>query len=325
MGKLKVFVLCLFAFALAFIAACGPDIKKCSEYKTQEAKNACLINLAVEKKDVSICRQGPSSCFGVMWREFGDESICEEVENAQSKDQCYNHIAVTKKDLRLCGHVSAQGLKDLCMYSASRLLRNISSCHEIVNISIKDKCLGIYYENKTADKCSPISSSELRAECAIDIAAKERNYGFCDSMIERSRDNCYKSLATFHGDIEKCSPILNPETRELCTGLSARDEGDLKLCNGLNEGLKEICMANVAGALGKIELCNTLESARSRDYCIRDAARILKDGSHCISISNSAIKDECYKDVAVYMRNDDFCSSIASEDARKACFGSINK
>lgn len=325
MGNLKVFVLFLFAFVAAFIAACSPDAEKCAEYRTADAKNACLISLAVEKKDVSVCRQGPSNCFGVMWREFADESICPEIENAQSKDQCYNHIAVIKKDIRLCWQVSAQGLKDSCIYAASRLLRNISSCHEIVNISIKDKCLGIYYENKTVDKCSPISSSELRAECAINIATRERNYGFCDSMIDRPRDNCYKSLATFHGDIEKCRQILNPETRDLCTGLSARDEDDLKLCNGLNEGLKGICVANVAGALGKIGLCNTLESARSSDYCIKDAARILKDGSHCISISNSTIKDECYMDVAIYAKNDDFCSSIASEDSMMMCFDSVNK
>jgi len=278
MVKIKVFVLCSFVFALAFIVACSPDAKKCAEYTTPEAKNMCLINLAIEKKDIGICRQ-----------------------------------------------VLEQGQKDFCIYAVSGLLRDTSSCHEIVNISIKDKCLGIHYQQKTVDTCNLISSSKLRADCTIDIAVRGRNYGLCDSMDKQFKDGCYMGIAAFHGDIEKCSLILNPEIRDFCVSFSVRSEKDLKLCDGFNDILKEQCTANIAGASGKIELCSRLGSAKFRDYCIRDAARALKDGSHCKSISNSTIEDECYRGLAIYTKNSDFCGSIVNANVRKMCFDSVNK
>lgn len=321
--KKRYFAVLIF-FAI-FLYSCSPNAEKCSEYKTSEAKNACLVNLAVEKKDVSICKEAPQNCLSAVWMEFPEESVCMNVESPQSRDQCYSHVAATKKNAGVCRQILVQGQKESCIYIASRLLQDISSCHEIANISIRDKCLAVYYPNKTIETCNMISGRELKDDCTIDVAARERDYSLCNPMSEQFRDRCYKSIAAFHGDIEKCNLILSPEIRDLCISLSARKEEDLKLCDGFNNVLKEQCASNIAGASGKISFCRTIESSKFRDYCIRDAARLLKDGSHCELILNSTIKDECYRGLAIYTKNNDFCSSIISEDVKMACFDSINK
>mgnify|MGYP001578381492 CR=1 FL=1 len=318
-------ILLFFVVLAVFLSSCSQTIEDCNEYKTQEAKNACLVNLAVEKKDISICSQGPQNCLSVVWREFPEEPVCANIESTQSRDQCYIYVAAVKKNVGICRSISERVQMDLCIQSASTMLQDISSCNEILNTSIKDKCLAIDYPNKTMETCNLISGSELKADCTIDVATRERDYSLCNTMADQFRDRCYRSTAAFHGDIEKCGLILSPEIKDFCISLSARKEEDLKLCKGFNNVLKEQCTSNIAGASGKISLCNAIESAKFRDYCIRDAARLLKDGSHCGSISNSTIKDECYRNVAVYTKNDDFCSSIFSEGARMACFNSVNK
>ena len=315
--------LLIFVFLAVFLLSCSQGIEDCNKYKTEDAKNACLINLAIEKKDVSVCKQGPPNCLSVVWMEFPEESVCMNVENPRTRDQCYSHVAAAKMNAGICRQVSDQEIKDSCIYVASRLLQDISSCHEISNVSVKDQCLGIYTKNKNIEICNAISDSELRADCTIDVAARKKDYSLCNPTAGKSRDMCYKSIAALHGDIEKCSLILSPEIRDLCVSLSARSEDDFKLCSGFNNILKGQCATNVAGSTGKIGICSSIESIKFRDFCIRDAARLLKDGSHCKLISNSTIKDECYRDLAVYTKNDDFCSSISGEEARKICMDSV--
>ena len=293
----KVLVLFLFVFSMIFIAACSPDAEKCAEYKTQAAKNACLINLAVEKKDISVCKEAPQNCLRIVWMEFPDESVCMNIENPQARDQCYRHVAAVKKNAGICRQVLEQGQKDSCISLLSRVNRNSSLCIGISNVSLRDECISIYSNQKTIDMCNLIQDVRLKAGCATEIAAREKNYGICDPMAEQFKDICYLSVATFYGDIEKCRLILSPEIRDSCISLSARDEEDLKLCDDFNEELKEQCIGKVGGASGKIELCSTIEAVKLRDYCLRDAARVLKEGRHCESISNSTIKDACYKGI----------------------------
>jgi len=316
-------ILLFFVVLAVFLSSCSQTIEDCNEYKTQEAKNACLVNLAVEKKDISICKQGPQNCPIVVWMEFPEESVCMNVENPRARDQCYSHVAAAKMNAGICRQVSDQETKDSCIYVASRLLQDTSSCHEISNVSARDQCLSIYTENKSIEVCNAISDSDLRADCTLDIAARKKDYRLCNATAGKSRDMCYKSIAALNGDIEKCKLILSPEIRDLCISLSARSEEDFKLCSGFNNILKGQCASNIAGASGKIGICSSIESAKFRDYCIKDSARLLKEGSHCKLISNSTIKDECYRGLAVYTKNDDFCSSISSEDAGKICMDSV--
>ena len=262
----------LFSVLLLFLSSCSPRIDDCSKYKTPDAKNACIVNLAVEKKDIFICREGPQNCLSVMWREFPEESVCMGIENPQTKDQCYSHVAAAKKNAGICRQVLEREQKDSCIYVASRLLQNASSCHEIANISVKDKCLGIYYRNKAAGTCDLILNSELRADCTINVAAGERNYSICDSMVDQFRDKCYKSIAAFYGDVEKCRLILSPEIRDFCIRDAARISKD-----GSN--------------------CELISNSTIKDECYRGLAIYTKNNDFCSSIADENIRKMCFDSV----------------------------
>ena len=224
MVKLKSFILFLFALALVLTAACSTSLEKCAKYKTEDAKEVCLSNLAIEEKDVSICSQAPQSCLSIVWREFPEESICAEIENAESKDQCYSHVAFVKKAAGICRYISSINERDSCIYTSSRVGADISHCSKISTISLRDSCLSIATINKTIETCDGILGDEPKANCIVGIATRQRNYKICEPMTDQFRDRCYRSIAGFHGEIEKCSLILSPEIMDFCISLSVRSE-----------------------------------------------------------------------------------------------------
>lgn len=323
MVKLKSFI--LFSFAVVFIAGCINSLEKCSKYKTEDAKEVCLINLAIEKKDISICNQAPQNCLSYLWKEFPEEGICAEIDDAEAKDQCYFHVAFVKKAAGICKYVSSANERDSCIYAVSRVSADVSHCPSISNISLRDDCLSIATTNKTIETCNEILGEGLKANCILGIAVRQKNYEICKPQAIQFRDNCYMAVAAFHAETGKCSLILSPETRDLCISFSVRSEDELGLCSNMSPGLKRQCIASIAGASGKIGLCGTIESARLKDRCIRDVAKTLKDASHCKIISDLATKDECYHGVAAYSQNKDLCNSIVDSIRREVCFNFVGQ
>ena len=88
----------LLAVLLLILAACSSGIEKCSKYKTLESKNACVSKIALEEKDINLCRYGSKNCYGVMWLESPQIETCSKIEDLGTKEICYGQIASIKND-----------------------------------------------------------------------------------------------------------------------------------------------------------------------------------------------------------------------------------
>jgi len=83
-------------------------------------KDNCLISVAIDKKEISICdkitiQYSKDYCYSKIGAAKQDLSICSSIRKEFEKDFCYSDIAIAKQDLKICEYVVDSLNKDSCI------------------------------------------------------------------------------------------------------------------------------------------------------------------------------------------------------------------
>ncbi|MFA5386942.1 MAG: hypothetical protein WC322_00915, partial [Candidatus Paceibacterota bacterium] len=120
----------------------------CERKETAGEKNLCYQETAISNLDLSICSKikGESeSCskdfcllqIAVMKK---DASICEGLQE-RLKDQCYYGIALFSQDYSVCADLSSEESRDLCRMDVASAKKDPLACEAISDSLIKEACL----------------------------------------------------------------------------------------------------------------------------------------------------------------------------------------
>src|SRR3989344_5156679 len=95
----------LLACAILVVAGCtgskteqtAGESLDCGQYKTQNAKDFCLIISGLVKKDASVCQYTKNqNCYRTLWAELENESVCLNVDDEVLRNECYRSVAAAK-------------------------------------------------------------------------------------------------------------------------------------------------------------------------------------------------------------------------------------
>ena len=99
-------------------------IHDCNLMESEYKKSKCITDVAISKKDVSICDEIEDDsqkyyCYGSFAVFKKDPAICDKIPNVGDKDFCYSRVAIAKKDLSLCDKIQDINRKNFCYDSVS--------------------------------------------------------------------------------------------------------------------------------------------------------------------------------------------------------------
>lgn len=268
------------------------DLSVCKSIKPQNYKNHCFGEVAISKKDISICNkingpEGLDKCYsGVLDSldtvgHFGATvSLCDSLKDGQAKDGCYYNAGVESRDVTVCDKIR------------NKKSDTFSNCYIYIGIALKDMSV-CGKEMVKSSTCYRIFADSLN-----DISICEK----IDS--QKDRNFCYRDYAFKKNDPSSCDKITDTESRDFCYRSS--NEQNLPF---LNRGLPDF------------SVCAKIQSLSEKDLCYIDAIRAAKDFS-CSRV-NGKEKDYCLTVVADIKTDPSLCKSIIDRGEQGRCFGKI--
>lgn len=96
------------------------------------------------------------------------------------------------------------------------------------------------------------------------------------------------------------------------------EEAALKVCDKINNGVKDTCIRNIAVKFEDKKLCFSNENEIETYICLSNLAEKQKDVAICSEIARKKDEDFCYRKVAVATLDADVCENIVGSDEFKA-------
>jgi hypothetical protein len=222
----------------------------------------CLIEVAEEKKDLSLCDKIADTIFKDMCIQAvavakKDVSACSKCSSSFERDKCIVGVAVAKKDAVLCGTV-----KDKIYWE--------EGCYKDVGIAAQDVTVCMKIE-------ADYSGEELIRECLENISLTKLSTAICSKVTdEEFRDyNCLRPIAVAKGDVSICDPMTDPGREGACISAVAIKLADVSLCDRIQtqfSGYSDIsqfrdCVTEVAKVLKKKSLCDRIKDRYAKESC----------------------------------------------------------
>ena len=116
----------------------------CEFGKTKAEMHECYTNLAIEKRDPSICQRikmnlSRDECINKVAVSTYDSSLCEMIGDNLSRDECINKVAVSTYDSSLCEMIGDNWKKKNCYKDIAIKTSNRSLCEKLEDeLSIRD-------------------------------------------------------------------------------------------------------------------------------------------------------------------------------------------
>ncbi len=177
------------------------DETKCSEIKGKSIRDLCYNDVALAKKDLTICGMLPNKSVGACIKrfasEFKDIQQCHFIKHNQYwYDLCYKEVALATDDVGLCNSTSSQKIKDSCVKGVAESLNDVELCGEISDNTLKEKCLStIALEKNDYNICKLLAEPLRKATCYHVLANKLKDISICEHIILSDlRADCYKSI-----------------------------------------------------------------------------------------------------------------------------------
>jgi len=273
------------------------DVNSCMEMKSYIDKNECIINVAVIKKDPSLCdliempKYNISTLTGPTWE----------------KDICMYEIAKASGDVSICRAITDK--------------RWIKNCNQIIETNDQEISL---------EGCRQLKDGQgtwrAQSACFLQLAQKEKDQEICkqvkskDLRYETSRDNCYRLMAIEMNDGNICEDIDSDNMKDWCKYDIARMENSETACQEIeNKMTKHLCYFSLAKENINLNLCSKINDLEIKEKCIHAVALGEKDFSICDSITNDKDQDECYFDVAKATGELDKCKDISTSAGKILC------
>lgn len=166
----------------------------------QKSKDWCYTDVAVDKKDIS---------------------ICEKIQNQDNKEGCYSGVAEAKQDILICNKIQDQDRKDECYVYVAKAKQDISICDEMEQNpykAYKELCYsGVALAKRDPTICVQIQYQNVRDNCYFDIATIKENISICDKIQRNlNKELCYLQVATGKQDLSICDKIHDQDIKNLC-------------------------------------------------------------------------------------------------------------
>lgn len=208
------------------------------ETKEGYFRDNCFSNLALIKKDISLCS-------GVSDPEFRDSCIFELAAEEANKDwcmqldydipDCLTEVALKNNDPKLCEEAGFE--RETCIQAAS---------------------LGSF------EMCSKLGINRGYCNDAVD----KRDSSICANIFDASQ-SCFFDLAVYTMNAQHCEKT--GVKKDVCLFTIAVESGNTTACNLLNEG-RDNCIATIALNTYNPALCD--QAGFERETCLEDIRSI---------------------------------------------------
>jgi len=272
----------------------GPCIEKYKkaletedENSCKSAEDPCIADVAVLKKDVSICSK-----------------------MVYQRDQCATGVAIVSKDENLC-----QNARE---YPTSE-----ASCRRVVGLSIKamgesktfcnnnDTCVSeVLKKRSDLESCSELFVGEDALQCKKIIAVKKNDSTLCPSNGIQ-HDECYTRIGIATNDAKLCPLVGDFDLQRECNYRIAESTKDDNLCALLPESSSnDFNSINCYNRLGTFEkkvrgsndpvVCEVYKDKLiMKDWCLWAFIEQNPEKQYCELLSGAvSTKEFCYEKVA---------------------------
>ena len=149
----------------------------CNSIEVSADKQLCILSVAIEKKDLSLCKllvsnETRDSCENKINCELKPIecgiSDCKSETDLYERSNCFSILAVSQKNISICNYVeSSITLLDCIVNVLSELNEtSLSLCDQLINSKSKEACLAtIAVNTKNTTICSQIKDEFYKNWC----------------------------------------------------------------------------------------------------------------------------------------------------------------
>ncbi len=175
------------------VLALFPSLDDCEKIKSENTvlKATCYINIALIKKDVSICDKleiNKGYCYWKLAEELHDFNICKKTEGDEVND-CMLSIVTSVEDCEKAGTENEYYISHCYYKLATEILNNTSLCDK-VGESLKSQCVAESTEN--LKDCERLEK-DMQSYCYYKLAQKLNDFSLCDKT-EQYKEQCVKDF-----------------------------------------------------------------------------------------------------------------------------------
>jgi PBP1b-binding outer membrane lipoprotein LpoB len=198
--------------------------------------STCLFNLAVERENVSICKEIYTSqpdyadytaakCGAQIADSMNDPTVCDQL-GLSASSECYNQLATSAQDPTICESIKTSTQRDSCIYNYvldnSDTISDWSICDDLTpGSSDAEYC---YYtaamSTDSTNYCDKLSANAITytlADCYGNVAFDTGAPTLCKSLSKQSdSDECYYYYATSAANTSTCNYISDPTKKMDC-------------------------------------------------------------------------------------------------------------
>lgn len=278
----------------------GVNEEKECNIQNQSEKDICYYNLALEKNNISICKNIKTeyiqfTCdYKFLKRVESEEdfpiSLCNEVKNfgninlSIDKSESFSLGA----DIKLMGIVADERkIKDSCFFIAAVKKQNLTICENIDDLSQKHGCI-------------------------ITAGVAKKDLSVCQRFFDLEKDDCYFTFAYSLKESKMCEKIEGQTLKDSCYFQIAFNTRDRNICDKI--------MYNITRA---VCACYIFENQSEIHKCLQNFAKAKQDATICDEIPLEA--GVCYGLVASEKRDPLICEkTIGDNEARNSCIITYN-
>ncbi|MBU0763079.1 MAG: hypothetical protein KKD39_08645, partial [Candidatus Altiarchaeota archaeon] len=313
------------------------QLDKCLEIDTENAKDACLQDLAENTWDAKICSMLEFSkaqgCYFQVAKVSGNDSICLKIEENDQRHYC---IASATNDIKKCDMISDIFMREGCQRYAGipsqkpksdgNFGSGESGCEIIQDSRKRQACwYDTAIETKDISLCEKIAAGPTKESCYSVIGMRLQDETICAKITDLSRrDGCYTNISITSKNPQLCNKVGSDTWRaQFCLYPLALLLKDRKICEMIPEleklNYREACFRKMSELMQDATLCDKLEDQKDIDICKLEAGMKNNDTNTCLSITNTTRKDQCLRNVGSNLKDLSICNMIGNNLDRLTC------
>lgn len=290
------------------------DQKGCLRISDYAQKDTCLLYVASQKSDPSLCGKiSGGSEKGVYTRD----TCYATADTNRLGETCFRYIAQGERQncfLRAankpeksadCTTFPDKASVDNCNYWLGTRTPDTGYCYKLDG-NFSAQCLSFIVSSRPPiDSCLSLKNYRERNSCMKQGAIDANSGKSCEMITSDSlmKDDCLSQVAAKIADENLCAQITrnNITTIDACISAVALSTRQAEKCE-LTKGDEAYygCFSAIAAKYNSAEICSLAKKTEFRllpykgsDYCFKDYARKMKDSLICDRISVSDLKKQC--------------------------------
>lgn len=175
------------------------DEMLCSKIDFKDFKDDCLVKVANEKVDQTICElildeKMQFSCYSDISRLTNDVELCKMVETDEYWNTiCYKNYAIGNNNSDYCWFIPKGEQNNPCFYEVAVKTLDWEACHDITDTTLYNKCNHIISQRALRiEPCLQLNNLVDRDSCVIRLARKSDDVKICEEIkIEGIKEDCF--------------------------------------------------------------------------------------------------------------------------------------